>query len=98
MQTTGRYFFIKMTEVFEYHPEGTCCKLIHLSITDDYVENVEFLGGCHGNLQGIAALVKGQKCEEIIHRLEGIRCGNKQTSCPDQLCKALHLFQEKRKS
>lgn len=69
---------------------------MRVTVADDCVENVEFLGGCHGNLQGIAALVKGQTCEDIIHKLEGIRCGNKPTSCPDQLCKALRLFREKK--
>ena len=55
----------------------------------DKVEDVQFLGGCNGNLQGIAALVKGMSYKEVIGRLQGIRCGNKQTSCPDQFSKAL---------
>lgn len=53
------------------------------------IEDVQFMGGCHGNLQGIAALVRGMACEEVIARMKGIRCGNKDTSCPDQFCRAL---------
>lgn len=69
---------------------------MRVSVTDDgkSVENVEFFGGCHGNLQGIAALVKGLSCKEVIDKLEGIRCGDKDTSCPDQLCKALRQLEE----
>ena len=59
--------------------------------TDHTIQNVEFIGGCSGNTQGISSLVKGMKAEEAIDRLEGIRCGNKPTSCPDQLAKALKL-------
>lgn len=74
----------------DYKPLETCCRRICVSLTDDdRIDRVEFLGGCHGNLQGIASLVKGMKREDIILRLRGIRCGNKSTSCPDQLCKAL---------
>ncbi len=58
---------------------------------DHTIQNVEFIGGCSGNTQGISSLVKGMKAEEAIDRLEGIRCGNKPTSCPDQLAKALKL-------
>ncbi len=58
---------------------------------DHTIQNVEFIGGCSGNTRGISSLVKGMKAEEAIDRLEGIRCGNKPTSCPDQLAKALKL-------
>ncbi len=69
---------------------------MRVTVTDhgENIENVEFLGGCHGNLQGIAALVRGQKIKDVIDRLEGIRCGDKDTSCPDQLCKALRSLKE----
>jgi len=56
---------------------------------DDVIQNVAFLGGCDGNLQGICRLVTGQKIDDVITKLNGIRCGSKRTSCPDQLCRAL---------
>lgn len=74
---------------FTYTTCGTCSKKIDFELKDGIIENVAFLGGCHGNLQGISALVKGMKPEDAIARLEGIRCGNKTTSCPDQLAQAL---------
>lgn len=72
-----------------YTTQGTCCTRIEVEVEDGIVKNVRYTGGCNGNLQGISALVKGMPVEEVIARLEGIRCGNKITSCPDQLCKAL---------
>ncbi len=79
----------KMKElVFETH--GTCAKAIRIVLTDDdVVESVQFVGGCMGNTGGISALVKGMKAEDVVARLKGIACGNKGTSCPDQLSKAL---------
>lgn len=69
---------------------GTCSRFIHVVLDDDNViQNVEFMGGCHGNLQGIAALVKGQKAQDVIGRVKGISCNGKPTSCPDQLSLAL---------
>ena len=73
----------------DYRPRGVCAQLIHFELDGDVVKNVQFLGGCHGNLQGISKLVNGMKVDDVIARLEGIRCGNKQTSCPDQLAWAL---------
>ena len=75
---------------FEYKPQGVCSRNLTFDIEDGIVKNVKFQGGCHGNLQGISRLVEGMKVEDVISRLEGIRCGNRWTSCPDQLCKALH--------
>ena len=73
-----------------YPTQGTCSKYIRVVLTDDNViDEVQFLGGCMGNTQGIAALVKGQKAEEVIQRVRGINCGGKGTSCPDQLSRAL---------
>lgn len=85
-----------MSKVIDYSTKGTCCRLMRVTVTDngENIENVEFLGGCHGNLQGIAALVRDQKIKDVIDRLEGIRCGDKDTSCPDQLCKALRSLKE----
>ncbi len=74
---------------FEYHTEGTCSRLIHIEVEDGVVKDLSFEGGCHGNLQGISALVKGMKVEDVVSRLEGIKCKTKPTSCPDQLSKAL---------
>ena len=73
----------------DYRTRGVCSQLIHFELDGDIVTNVQFLGGCHGNLQGIAKLVNGMKVDDVIARLEGIRCGNKMTSCPDQLACAL---------
>ena len=62
---------------------------------NDVIQNVAFLGGCNGNLQGICRLVKGQKIDDVIGKLDGIRCGDKPTSCPDQLCRALEQLKRK---
>ncbi|MBP5355902.1 MAG: TIGR03905 family TSCPD domain-containing protein [Prevotella sp.] len=73
-----------------YQTSGTCSQQIDLDIDDDgRVRNVQFLGGCNGNLQGVSRLVEGMKVEEVKERLGGIRCGYKSTSCPDQLVRAL---------
>lgn len=75
---------------YNYKPQGVCSRNLTFDIEDGIVKNVRFEGGCHGNLQGIAALCEGKPAEEIIYSLAGIRCGFKSTSCPDQLAKALH--------
>ncbi len=72
-----------------YQTEGTCCNQIELEVDGDVVKSVRFLGGCHGNLQGIARLVEGMNVADVVTRLSGIRCGMKSTSCPDQLSLAL---------
>lgn len=78
------------TKHVQYETRGTCSKLIDVSADENNViQQVFFLGGCHGNLQGISKLVVGQKIDDVISRLDGIRCGSKSTSCPDQLCRAL---------
>ncbi|MDD7215384.1 MAG: TIGR03905 family TSCPD domain-containing protein, partial [Firmicutes bacterium] len=74
---------------FEYRTKGVCSRSIILDIEDGIVKDVEFIGGCNGNLKGICSLVKGLSCEEVKKRLSGIRCGLKPTSCPDQLTKAI---------
>ena len=80
-------------KVIDYQTQGTCSKLIRVAGENGRIVGVEFLGGCHGNLQGISALIKGQKYEDVIARVEGIKCGMKETSCPDQLAKALRQLQ-----
>ena len=78
-----------------YKTQGTCSQFIDITVDDNgVIQQVSFYGGCHGNLQGISSLVKGQKAENVISRIEGIRCGNKSTSCPDQLAKALRKAME----
>lgn len=74
---------------FTYSTKGTCSRQINISVEDGVIKEVSFVGGCNGNLQGISSLVKGMKVEEAIEKLDGIRCGFKPTSCPDQLAQAL---------
>ena len=74
---------------FEYKTKGTCSQHILFEIEDDKIKNVQFIGGCKGNLKGISSLVDGMSVDEVIARVEGIHCGMKQTSCPDQLAQAL---------
>lgn len=74
---------------FEYKTKGTCSQKIFFEIEDGKLINVQFLGGCNGNLKGIASLVDGMDVDEVIARLEGTTCGMKATSCPDQLAQAL---------
>ena len=78
-----------MTKQFEYKTRGTCSRAIRITMTDGVIDDVAFVGGCAGNTTGVAALVKGMKAEDAIARLKGIRCGFKETSCPDQLARAL---------
>lgn len=73
----------------EYKTNGTCSQRILFDIEDGIVKNVQFLGGCNGNLQGISKLVEGMEVNEVIRRVDGIHCGAKATSCPDQLARAL---------
>ena len=74
---------------FSYKTNGVCSRNILIDVEDGIVKSVRFEGGCNGNTKGISALVAGMKVEEVIERLEGIRCGFKGTSCPDQLAQAL---------
>lgn len=74
---------------YSYNTYGTCSRVIDFEVENGILKNVRFTGGCHGNLQGIAALVEGLEIEDVIQKLEGIRCREKPTSCPDQLANAL---------
>lgn len=75
---------------YTYTTKGTCSRAIEITVNDDsIIESVKFVGGCSGNTQGVAALVKGMSVSEAISRLEGIKCGPRPTSCPDQLATAL---------
>lgn len=80
---------------FEYKTRGTCSSKILFDVDDGIVHNLEYIGGCNGNLQGIGRLVEGMPVDEVISRLRGIRCGYKPTSCPDQLATALEQAKEK---
>ena len=75
--------------MYQYKTKGTCSQMIYFDIEDGKVKNVEFVGGCNGNLKGIGQLVEGMDVDTVISRLEGTTCGMKPTSCPDQLAKAL---------
>lgn len=74
---------------YEHQNKGTCSRSVLFDIEDGKVMNVQYIGGCNGNLKGIGALVEGMEVDEAIRRLEGIQCGMKPTSCPDQLAQAL---------
>jgi uncharacterized protein (TIGR03905 family) len=74
---------------FVYRPQGVCSQLIEIETENGIIQDVQFLGGCNGNLQGISALIKGMSVEDAKERLRGIQCGFKDTSCPDQLARAL---------
>jgi len=87
----------KMINSIDYTPQGVCSRLIHIEECGGVIAAAHFLGGCNGNLKGICSLVKGLKIEEAIEKLQGIRCGEKSTSCPDQLAKALQILQKSQK-
>ncbi|MBR1758080.1 MAG: TIGR03905 family TSCPD domain-containing protein [Lachnospiraceae bacterium] len=74
-----------------YKTRGTCSQFIDVELEGNVIKNVKFTGGCNGNTQGVAALVQGMDVDEAISRMEGINCGGRGTSCPDQLAKALKL-------
>ena len=85
-------FYIKERNIvmtYHYKTSGTCSREIIFDVEEGKVKNVQFIGGCNGNLKGIASLVEGMDIDEVIGRIEGIQCGMKSTSCPDQLAKAL---------
>ena len=79
---------------FTFRPQGVCSQLIEIETEGNIIQDVRFTGGCNGNLQGISALLKGMTVENAIDRLSGIRCGFKDTSCPDQLSRALKAMQD----
>ena len=81
-------------EKITYNTKGVCSRKIDITVENGIILEVSFLGGCAGNTQGIAALIRGMKIEDAIERLDGIRCGFKSTSCPDQLARALKEYIE----
>ncbi len=80
---------------FEYHTRGVCARSIIIEVEGDIIKAVRFNGGCNGNTKGIASLIEGMKIDEVISRLDGVDCGGRGTSCPDQLAKALAHIKEK---
>ena len=80
---------VKIMALYTYKTQGTCSKEIHFEVEDGIIKSVKFLGGCPGNTLGVATLCIGRTVEEVIKMLEGIKCGPRPTSCPDQLSKAL---------
>ncbi len=79
---------------FSYKTNGVCSRKIHIDVEDGIVKDVKFEGGCSGNTQGVATLVKGMKVEDVIEKLQDIKCGFKNTSCPAQLAEALKTVGE----
>ena len=75
--------------MIKYKPKGVCAREFQIEVEDGVVKSAAIVGGCHGNLQGISRLIQGMKVEDVIERVEGIRCGMKSTSCPDQIAQAL---------
>ena len=86
----------KMEKIIQYSTKGTGCKMMQGKLNDDEtISDVDFLGGCPGNLIGIKQLVKGMKIDDVISKFSGIKCGDKSTSCPDQLARCLSEFKAK---
>lgn len=79
--------------MYSYKTQGTCSSQIDVELDGDIIKSVKFYGGCNGNLQGMSRIVVGKTVDEVAEALEGIKCGFKQTSCPDQLVKALREAQ-----
>ena len=75
----------------QYKTKGVCSRQMNVKIENGVIQKVDILGGCAGNSQGVARLVDGMRAEDAIEKIAGIRCGNKATSCPDQLSKALQI-------
>lgn len=78
--------------MYEYKTKGTCSQMIYFDVQDNKLTDVKFMGGCNGNLKGIAKLVEGMDIDDVIARIEGVTCGMKKTSCPDQLAQALKAY------
>lgn len=83
-------------DIVQYQPIGVCSKMMQFRIKDDIIEDVEFVGGCAGNLSGIGMLVRGMNINDVINKLQGLPCGKRPTSCPDQMTIALRAYQEQK--
>lgn len=82
-------------ELIQFQPSGVCCQMMHVAVQDGKILDAEFFGGCNGNLKGIKSLIKGMSIDEVVEKLQGITCGGKLTSCPDQLAKCLIDYKQK---
>ena len=85
----------EQAEIIQYQTTGTCRQVMQIAIKDGIILDAEFYGGCNGNLKGIKNLVKGMNIDDVINKLQGITCGPKNTSCPDQLAKCLIEYKQK---
>lgn len=83
--------------MYKFKTSGTCSKEIEFDVKNNKVTNIKFFGGCDGNLKGVSTLVEGMDIDTVIEKLQNIKCGNKSTSCPAQLAKALKEYKEKAK-
>ena len=83
-----------MKQHIEYKTKGTCARAVIVDVEDGVITECQFVGGCSGNTQGVASLVKGMKVEDAVAKIKGIKCGMKSTSCPDQLARALEEISE----
>ena len=86
--------YVNGIDIVQFQPKGVCSKMMQFKINGDVLEELEVIGGCSGNLSGISVLVKGLKVEDIINKLEGLPCGSRTTSCPDQLAIGLKAYIE----
>lgn len=84
------------TEIVQYKTSGTCSKMIQVAISDGIIQDAQFMGGCPGNLEGIQVLIKGMSIDDVIEKLNGIKCGDKPTSCPDQLASCLMQYKSQK--
>ena len=89
---------MQATETIEYKTQGTCSKFIRISISDNKIVDSEIIGGCNGNLKGIQKLIQGMDIDEVIERLNGICCGDKPTSCPDQIARCLMAYKNSKQN
>jgi len=85
----------EQAEVIQFKPSGVCCQFMQVAVKDNVIVDAEFFGGCNGNLKGIRSLIIGMNIDDVIQRLQGITCGGKSTSCPDQLSKCLVEYKQK---
>lgn len=83
------------TEIIKYETKGTCCKIMQVEILNNTIKNVKFFGGCDGNLKGLEAMLQGMHIDDVITKFRGITCGEKATSCPDQLAISLSEYKSK---
>lgn len=81
-------------DIVQYQPVGVCSKMMQFRIKDDIIEDVEIIGGCAGNLSGISILIKGMNINDVIEKIQGIPCGKRPTSCPDQITVGLKAYIE----